>query len=54
MNALVYPIYATVRPFLEQGERDPAQVERMHQAWLKAVLLQATLWARPYVAADAW
>jgi hypothetical protein len=54
VNALVYPIYATVRPFLEKGERDPAQVERMHQAWLKAVLLQATLWARQYVAADAW
>lgn len=54
VNALVYPIYATVRPFLEKGESDPAQVERMHQAWLKAVLLQVTLWARPYVVPDAW
>lgn len=54
VNALVYPIYATVRPFLEESESDPAQVERMHQAWLKAVLLQATLWARLYIAADAW
>ncbi len=54
VNALVYPIYATVRPFLEQGESDPAQVERMHQAWLKAVLLQVTLWARAYVAPEAW
>jgi len=49
MVPLVYPIYATVRPFLEQGCDDPAEVERMHQAWLKAVLLQATLWSRPYV-----
>lgn len=49
MIALVYPIYATVRPFLERGERDTAMVERMHQAWLKAVLLQAILWTYPYV-----
>jgi hypothetical protein len=49
VNALVYPIYATVRPFLEKGGDDAATVERMHQAWLKAVLLQATLWARPYL-----
>ena len=49
MIALVYPIYATVRPFLERGESDPARVERMHQAWLKAVLLQAILWTYPYV-----
>ncbi len=54
LNALVYPIYATVRPFLEKGEADPTQVERMHQAWLKAVLLQVTLWARPYVQDGGW
>jgi hypothetical protein len=52
--ALVYPIYATVRPFLARGESDPATVERMHQAWLKAVLLQAILWTHPYVVAGAW
>jgi hypothetical protein len=54
LNALVYPIYATIRPFLEQGESDPAAVERMHQAWLKAVLLQVTLWARPYTREGTW
>jgi hypothetical protein len=54
VNGLVYPIYATVRSFLEQGETDAAMVERMHQAWLKAVLLQATLWSRPYVREGAW
>jgi hypothetical protein len=54
VNALVYPIYATVRPFLEQGASDTAEVERMHQAWLKAVLLQATLWSQPYVRDDAF
>jgi hypothetical protein len=54
LNALIYPIYATVRPFLEKGEDDPAAVERMHQAWLKAVLLQVTLWAEAYVTRGAW
>jgi hypothetical protein len=54
MVPLVYPIYATVRPFLEQGESDPAEVERMHQAWLKAVLLSVTLWSRPYVREGAF
>jgi hypothetical protein len=54
VNALVYPIYATVRSFLEQGESDPAAVERMHQAWLKAVLLQATLWSRAYLPDGTW
>ncbi len=54
INALVYPIYATVRPFLEKGESDPEAVERMHQAWLKAVLLQSTLWALPYMREGAW
>ncbi len=54
VNALVYPIYATVRPFLEKGESDPAAVERMHQAWLKAVLLQVTLWSHAYVREGAW
>lgn len=47
--ALVYPIYATVRPFLEAGCDDADEVERMHQAWLKAVLLSVALWCRPYV-----
>jgi hypothetical protein len=54
VNALIYPIYATVRPFLEGGDDDPATVERMHQAWLKSVLLQVTLWSRAYVADGAW
>lgn len=54
MVPLVYPIYATVRPFLEQGCDDPGEVERMHQAWLKAVLLQVALWSRPYVREGAF
>lgn len=54
VNALVYPIYATVRLFLERGESDPAAVEQMHQAWFKAVLLQVTLWAQFYTSDGVW
>lgn len=49
INTLVYPVYATVRPFLERDETDAEQVEKMHQAWLKAVLLHVTLWSRPFM-----
>ncbi len=54
VNALVYPIYGTVRPFLEQGGDDATTVEWMHQAWLKAVLLHTTLWSHPYTRDGAW
>lgn len=54
VNALVYPIFATIRPFLEKGEADPGMVERMHQAWLKAVLLQIILWSQPYLREGAF
>jgi hypothetical protein len=54
VNALVYPIYATIRPFLEKGGDDATTVERMHQAWLKAVLLQVTLWSRAYLPDGTW
>lgn len=51
--ALIYPITATMRPFLAARGHAEAEVEAMHQAWLKAVTLQVALWARPY-AGDAW
>jgi hypothetical protein len=47
--ALLVPITTTLKPFLaEQGASD-ADVEAMHQAWVKAVLLQVILWSHPYV-----
>jgi len=47
--ACLYPIVATIKPFLAGKGHSPEEVERMHQAWFKAVVLQVTLWARPYV-----
>lgn len=55
--ALIVPITVTVREFLEtgvqEGTTDEAGVEAMYQAWMKAVTLSATLWARPY-SPDLW
>lgn len=47
--ALISPITATVRPFLAQGARDSEHLERMYQAWLKAVILCVALWSEAYV-----
>lgn len=46
--ALAYPISATMRPFLMKSGAPADDVEAMHAAWTKSVLLQAILWARPY------
>jgi hypothetical protein len=47
--ALLVPITTTLKPFLAQGGAAPDGVEVMHQAWVKAVLLQVILWSHPYV-----
>ena len=48
---VVFPVTATLRPFLAKGGHAAAQVEGMHAAWLKSCLLQLTLWSYPYVQA---
>ena len=47
--ALLVPITTTLKPFLAGGGAAPEEVEAMHQAWVKAVLLQVILWSHPYV-----
>ncbi|MGQ9918910.1 MAG: protoglobin domain-containing protein [Bryobacteraceae bacterium] len=47
--ALLYPVTATLRPFLENGGPSAGEVDKMHQAWIKSVLLQVILWSHPYV-----
>ena len=46
---LIYPVTATLKPFLAQKGHSAEDVEKMHQAWLKSVLLQITLWSQPYI-----
>jgi len=52
--ALIYPIYATIRDFLAKGARDAEHLERMHQAWLKAVILNVAVWSQAYVDPDLY
>ncbi|MFI9505367.1 protoglobin domain-containing protein [Nocardia sp. NPDC052566] len=53
MVAFIYPITATMRPYLAKAGHGDADIERMHQAWFKAVTLQVALWLRAYTA-DRW
>jgi hypothetical protein len=45
----IWPIVTTLKPFLAKKGHPPDQVEKMHQAWMKSVLLQVTLWSQPYI-----
>ncbi len=47
--AFIYPITATIKPFLANGGHSAEDVDKMHQAWFKSVVLQVTLWSYPYV-----
>jgi hypothetical protein len=51
--ALIYPITATVRPFLEKSGASAEEVDAMHEAWRKSVVMQVALWSRPY-APELW
>jgi Protoglobin len=51
---LLYPIWATLKPFLAKKGNSSEDVEKMHQAWLKSLLLQIALWSRPYVKEADW
>lgn len=48
MIALIYPITATIKPFLAKRGHPPEEVDKMHQAWFKSVVLQVALWSQPY------
>ncbi len=50
--ALLYPVTATLKPFLERSEYSPEEVNAMHQAWVKSVLMQTILWSHPYINAN--
>jgi hypothetical protein len=46
--AFIYPITATIKQFLASKGHAAEEVEKMHQAWFKSVVLQVTLWSQPY------
>lgn len=46
--AFIYPITATIKPFLAKKGHSQEDVERMYNAWFKAVVLSVCLWSMPY------
>ena len=52
--ALVYPVVATVRPFLAAAGCSAVEVEKMQYALLKAILLQVALLAKLYLETGNW
>jgi hypothetical protein len=47
--SLTIPVTTTLERFLANKGASPAEVGKMHAAWVKAVLLQTILWSHPYV-----
>lgn len=52
--AFIYPITSTIRQFLGAKGHSEAEIEKMHQAWFKAVVLSVTLWSVPYMTDGAF
>jgi hypothetical protein len=42
-------IVVPMRPFLALKGHPPEVVNRMYDAWMKSMILQATLWIQPYI-----
>jgi hypothetical protein len=47
-------VIATARDYLAAKGASPEQVDRMHAAFTKSVMLHVTVWTRPYVDAADW
>lgn len=47
--ALTIPVTTTLKPFLAKKGVSAADVEKMHAAWVKSVLMQSILWSQPYI-----
>lgn len=47
--ALTIPVTTTLRPFLASKGASAEEVDRMHAAWVKSVLMQTILWSFPYI-----
>lgn len=52
--AFIYPISATIKPFLAKKGHSADEVEKMFQAWFKSVVLQVALWSYPYAREGDW
>jgi hypothetical protein len=48
------PVVLGVKGFLAKKGHNAREIERMHAAWSKSVLLEISLWSRPYVRGELW
>ena len=48
------PIVADIHAFAEPAISDPTECAAVERAWMKAVHLHITLWARPYTREGLW
>jgi hypothetical protein len=44
----------TIKPYLANKGNSAEEIEAMHRAWCKAVLLSLAIWSRAYVAESDW
>ena len=47
--AFIYPITATIMPFLANKGHSAEDIEKMFHAWFKSVVLNVALWSEPFV-----
>ncbi|MBV8798503.1 MAG: protogloblin ApPgb [Alphaproteobacteria bacterium] len=52
--AFAVPVIADMREHLVRKNLPVDEIERLHAAWTKAVILTLTLWSRPYTKQDLW
>jgi hypothetical protein len=48
------PVVLGAKDFLSKKGHNAQDVERMHAAWTRSVLLEIALWSRPYVRDELW
>jgi hypothetical protein len=54
MLAFTAPVVLAAKDFLAKKNHSREEVDRMHTAWTKAVLLTMALWNRPYTKEKLW
>ena len=52
--AFAWPVITGVRSYLQSAGTAPREADAMQAAWAKSVLIQITLWSRPFVHDDWW
>ena len=48
------PVVLPIRQFFSETVKNEEELKRLEEAWTRAVLLEITLWSRPYVKEDLW